>query len=160
MARPGCKPRPVAERFWEKVQPVMGCWIWTACRNDAGYGVILIGSKVKGCERRATLAHRWAYESLAGPIPEGLCIDHLCRVRCCVNPAHMEPVTLAENLRRGDHTSVLADRNRAKTHCRHGHPYSGDNVYRRPGGGRTCRTCHRANEAKYRAERKGARLAS
>lgn len=69
-----------------------GCWLWQGCLNVRGYGQLGKGSRA---------AHRVFYERHVGPIPEGLTIDHLCRVRHCVNPAHMEPVTVAENVRRG-----------------------------------------------------------
>lgn len=76
------------ECFWIKVQKTSGCWNWQAAKNQ-GYGTF-----------RGQRAHRWAYEKLVGPIPEGLTIDHLCRNRGCVNPSHMEPVTASENARR------------------------------------------------------------
>ena len=70
-----------------------GCWLWTGCTNRGGYGL----TKFRG---RTTGAHRAVYRLLVGPIPEGLDLDHLCSVRLCVNPAHLEPVTHAENVRR------------------------------------------------------------
>jgi hypothetical protein len=105
------------------VDPESGCWLWVGVVNAAGYG-----------QSGRGYAHRVNYEDTVGPVPEGLELDHLCRVRHCVNPAHLEPVTHAENMRR----SVLA-----RTHCRKGHPYEGDNlmsVSTRPNA-RICRTC-------------------
>lgn len=75
-----------------------GCWLWTGCRSN-GYGQI-------GMDGRMMLAHRLAYELIIGPIPTGLHIDHLCRTPLCVNPAHLEPVTPAENIRRGDNAAA------------------------------------------------------
>jgi hypothetical protein len=89
--------RPLAERFWEKVAKGEGCWLWTGARLRGGYGTINAG----GHAATSLLAHRVAYELVRGPIPDGLQIDHLCRNRACVNPYHMEPVSQAENLRRG-----------------------------------------------------------
>lgn len=120
-------------RFWPKVNKTPACWLWTAGTDAAGYGRF----KVDGV---AAVAHRYAYELLCGPIPDGLQIDHLCRVRHCVNPAHMEPVTLVENVRRGDSFSA---QNAAKTYCANGHPYDEANTYMRPDGGRGCRSCRR-----------------
>lgn len=82
-------------RFWAKVAITPSCWLWQGWADRDGYGALDVGG-------RFTRAHRFAYEELVGPIPDGLTIDHLCRVRNCVNPDHMEPVTLAENTRRAN----------------------------------------------------------
>jgi len=81
-------------------EPNTGCWLWTASTNKNGYGQFRFGSQVDGT-RTMVLAHRWAYEHLVGPIPEGLQLDHLCRAPWCVNPEHLEPVTNRENTVRG-----------------------------------------------------------
>lgn len=88
----GLLPRPLtrAERFWSKVEKTDGCWLWTSTTNENGYGRFSI-------KRRFVSAHRLAYEMTVGPIPDGLTIDHLCRVRSCVRPEHLEAVTLQEN---------------------------------------------------------------
>lgn len=87
------KPDAVA-RFWSKVDKRPGgCWLWTGTMLRSGYGQFRLGL---GHVR----AHRFAYELLVGPIPEGLTLDHLCRVTACVNPLHLEPVTLSENVKR------------------------------------------------------------
>ena len=127
------------ERFEEKYipEPNSGCWLWTAATNGNGYGVIRLGP------RPASMgyAHRVSYELHKGPIPEGLVIDHLCRVTLCVNPDHLEVVTHRENLLRGVGFSAV---NAKKTHCLQGHPLSGDNLLSRKDGSRCCRTCHNA----------------
>ena len=125
------------ERFWPKVDKdgPGGCWLWTASIKPQGYGEM----RVDGVN---CYAHRISYEHHKGPIPEGYQIDHLCRVRHCVNPDHLEAVTQAENIRRAPNY------NRAKTHCQYGHPYSGDNLYVLGNGWRYCRECQR----RYRRE--------
>lgn len=105
------------------------CWIWTGADNGRGYGK----AKVSG---RSVYVHRAAYEALVGPIPAGLDLDHLCRNRGCYNPAHLEPVTRAENLRRGANGVLLIA-------CPAGHAYDGANTYLDPNGGKRCRRCHR-----------------
>lgn len=80
------------DRFWARVE-IGVCWTWIGS-TDRGYGVF-------GAQGRYFRAHRWAWEALVGPIPEGLHLDHLCRNPSCVNPDHLEPVTQAENIRRG-----------------------------------------------------------
>ena len=133
--------RPVEDRFWEKVEPTGFCWLWTATTCQAGYGRFWLDGRLEG-------AHRVAYELMVGPIPDGLHIDHLCRIPACVNPDHLEPVEPAENTRRGYvgliPGKIRGDQQRAKTHCPHGHPFAGDNLYVSPRGHRTCKTCRRA----------------
>lgn len=96
------------------------------------------------------MVHVATYEEWVGPVASGLTIDHLCRVRDCCNPEHLEPVTHRENLLRGDTVSA---RNVAKTHCPQGHPYSGENLILRhyPNRvGRVCRACRdQRNHARY-----------
>jgi hypothetical protein len=106
------------------------CWNWTGCLNDKGYGLISFGG-------RNYRAHRIVWELFNGPFPRGLEADHLCRNRRCVNPAHIEPVTHQENMRRGNGGAHFA----AKTHCPQGHPYAGDNLYTRSDGARVCKAC-------------------
>lgn len=74
-------------------EPTTGCWLWFGRLTGKGYGAT-------NKDGRYINAHRASYELVKGPIPDGLEIDHLCRVRCCVNPDHLEAVTHAENLRR------------------------------------------------------------
>jgi len=124
----------VADRFWEKTQPcpMSGCWLWVGSWTGAGYGNAWSEGKA------GVLCHRIFYEALVGPIPHGLQLDHLCRVTCCVNPAHLEPVTNWENTLRGDNNIAKLAK---KTHCPKGHPYDEKNTRRRDRGGRECRRC-------------------
>lgn len=110
-----------------------GCWLWTSPLPPSGYARYTIGYK-------AYQAHRLSYETYIGPIPDGLQLDHLCRVRHCVNPTHVEPVTNWENLKRGVGPSAI---NARKTRCNRGHPYTEDNTHINPAGARRCRKCHR-----------------
>jgi hypothetical protein len=139
--------QPLEERFWAKVDKHGdGCWLWTGA-TSAGYGHIFVaGRKGRG---RLSLAHRVSYEMHVGPIPVGLDLDHLCRVRNCVNPAHLEPVTRQVNLARGiGFTMERRNSHREKTHCPRGHEYVGENLYVRPSGHRVCRACRRIREGK------------
>ncbi len=105
-----------------------GCWLWTGEVTPKGYG----RGRFAG---QRIYAHRLAYELFVGPFPDGLVTDHLCRNRRCVNPAHLEPVTNAENVARG----MLG---RSLTHCKRGHEFTPENTYRY-GGTRACRACAR-----------------
>jgi hypothetical protein len=121
-----------------------GCWIWTAETGRDGYG----RTKADG---RRVMAHRLVYTLLAGPIPAGLQLDHLCRVRSCVNPAHLEPVTSRENTLRSEGPAA---KNHDKDECLNGHPFDSINTYVRPDGkGRHCKACHRARNRVWMASR-------
>lgn len=136
----------VAEKF--EISPD-GCWLWTAYLNPTGYGQVRINGRTR-------LAHRVVYESVVGPIPDGLELDHLCRIRACVNPEHLEPVTHAENMRRGD-TPWIAQRYAERTHCGHGHPFDEANTYWAEGGRRRrCRACKAAINRRWYEARKAA----
>ena len=141
--------RNVEERFWEKVQKTDTCWFWTSMIDAWGYGRFKV--KVGPGKYRNQMAHRIAYEWLVGPIPEGLSIDHLCRVPHCVNPAHMEAVPIGVNVNRGNPSWKQKAR---RTHCNQGHPYDEANTYRFKNT-RQCRKCNAANAVKRRAARRG-----
>ncbi|MEE8207870.1 MAG: HNH endonuclease signature motif containing protein [Nitrosomonadaceae bacterium] len=128
-----------SERFKEKCEKVTesGCIIWICSTDKNGYGTTQYNGKV-------TYAHRAAYIEKNGEIPNGLEIDHLCRVRSCVNPDHLEAVTHKENCNRSISHNTL------KTHCPEGHPYSGDNLYfYKKGNKRDCKACARERDKKY-----------
>jgi hypothetical protein len=144
------KKPSIEERFWAKVDASGDCWEWTAGRTTMGYGAFKY--------KHYSLAHRFAYELLVGPIAGNLVLDHLCRNRICVNPDHLEPVTLEENIRRGVAGKVAGAKERAKTHCPRGHEYSETNTYVVPKTGhRRCKTCHRESVARsYRIRKRAA----
>lgn len=91
-------PPTVLERFWSKVDQSGDCWLWQGYKSGGGYGQLWY--KDEGGRKRTRMAHRFVYEVLVGPIPVGLTLDHLCFVRNCVRPDHLEPVTREENTRR------------------------------------------------------------
>lgn len=120
-----------------------GCWIWTGPLDKGGYAKFFV--READGKTHGYLAHRWLYKRLIGPITEAT-LDHRCRVRRCVNPLHLEPVTQRTNILRGE---GLAAKNAEKTRCPHGHEYSDENTYRTPSGGRQCRICERARCRRY-----------
>lgn len=127
------------QRFWDKVEFAEdGCWVWIGAKISNGYGRF----KWQG---RMYLAHRVSYLILVGPIPEELVIDHLCRVRHCVNPDHMELVTFLENVQRGERATM--------THCDRGHLFDERNTHYRSGGRRRCLACERDRNKVYREKR-------
>lgn len=125
-----------------EVDAESGCWLWTGPRSRLGYPTLKVGDEHG--------AHRLAYRLWKGSIPDGLTIDHLCRVRHCVNPEHLEPVTQRVNSIRG--TSPFAV-NAQKTHCKHGHEFTPENTMRSPSlnGRRRCRACYNALRRRRRA---------
>lgn len=117
-----------------------GCWNWQKAIRDDGYGRAL-----------GEMAHRLSYLAHVGPIGKGLDIDHLCRNRSCVNPAHLEPVTRKENLRRGIGIQLQREKAAARSTCSSGHELTSGNVYIRPSdGARLCRECRRLQDIKDR----------
>lgn len=114
-------PRTALGRFWAKVDKSGECWLWTAGVDGSGYGTFKV-------DRRTWRVHRWIYLVTFGSLDKGLTIDHLCNVRTCVNPAHLEAVSAKENTARG------AAR---RTHCRRGHEYTEATVY----WNRSCKVC-------------------
>lgn len=132
-----------------------GCWLWTAGHHELGYGMLSVRVVRDGRAVRTTrMAHRISYTTAKGPIPEGLQIDHLCRVPACVNPAHLEAVTIRENLMRG---VGVAAKNAAKTHCHRGHEFTPENTRTTFQGGapkRVCRECGNARDRAFRAQKR------
>lgn len=120
-------------------EPNSGCWLWLGRLNPDGYGGL--GHKYS--------AHRVSHEVFSGPVPEGKEIDHICGVRCCVNPQHLRAVTHRENIYSSKGPAALC---RLKTACVRGHPLSGANLVRTSQGKRQCRTCQRFRQQK--ADRK------
>lgn len=131
------KQRDPLDRFIDKIVPTSwGCWLWTGKPNSEGYGRFTVSTGV------VVRAHRWAYEHWIGPIPDGMVLDHVkargCRSTMCVNAAHLESVTQAENVARGRAGQPYSDR----THCPQGHEYTEENTYRWRNN-RYCRQCQR-----------------
>ncbi len=129
---------PVDVRFWAKVNKTETCWLWVGAVTDNGYGNFRK-------KRKSIPAHRVSYELLIGPIPDGLELDHLCRVRNCVNPEHLEPVTRQENVKRGvgwAGENGNAGARKRRTHCNQGHEFTPENTgIRSDGEGRLCKKC-------------------
>ncbi|GHD70243.1 hypothetical protein GCM10010317_077140 [Streptomyces mirabilis] len=127
------------------------CWQWTGTINRGGYGRISI--KFDDGWRPCSV-HRVAYQIFIGPIPDGLELDHLCRVRHCCNPWHLEPVTKTVNIRRGLVPITFGSWWRDRTHCVNGHEYTPDTTRWTPDGKRKCRPCERIHNRASRARHK------
>ncbi len=127
------------KRFWSKVEKTEGCWIWNGS-IDKGYGKFSVTTARGIYKTRA--AYRISYGVLKKDIPNGLTIDHLCRNKRCVNPEHLEAVTMKVNCLRGIGISAI---NARKKFCIRGHPLSGKNLYIQPSAptSRYCRMCKR-----------------
>jgi hypothetical protein len=122
--------------FWSHVEPTGFCWSWTGGTNGR-YGQMQYGGSPK-------MAHRISYELMVGEIPTGMVIDHLCRNTLCVNPDHLEPVTQKINIERSIRIpSRYGEYRRSMTHCKRGHPLSGENLYVHQDK-RHCRACRKA----------------
>lgn len=122
-----------------------GCWLWQKSKRSSGYGQICFDGRIE-------YVHRVSYEVFVGPIPEGQEIDHLCRVRHCANPKHLEPVSHADNIRRSD---AVMGVNHRKTSCSNGHPFDEKNT-RHKNGRRYCRACDADHHRNARASKRSA----
>ena len=138
-----CMPprsRSPFERFERLVDKTETCWTWLGNVSPEGYGRF-------GFRGRTDQAHRVAFELYMGPIAPDLVIDHLCRNRRCVNPAHLDPVSTAENVKRATSLEVLGT-------CKRGHPATPENVYIRGNGQRMCRPCSLERNRRWYADRR------
>lgn len=136
-----------SERIFGRIDASGPCWEWLGFRNDRGYGVMTF-------QRVSRYVHRRVWELLVGPVPQGLELDHLCRNHACCNPDHLEPVTHAENVRRGASAAVAVDVLRRryespKKFCKRGHVLD-DEAYVHDGR-RQCRACRRITAAQRKA---------
>jgi hypothetical protein len=134
-----------AVRFWAKVDKSGDCWEWLAATSRGGYGLFKANR-----ETTTAYAHRIAYELMVGTIPEGLTIDHLCRNRRCVNPAHLEAVTRGVNTRRA------YDARGPMTECSKGHAIEGYNALPRSDGRVRCRQCQRKTATEWQRRKTAA----
>lgn len=145
------KASPIVARLIERIRfDADGCWTWMGTKDQLGYGRIRVG----GSHPQAV--HRVAYEICVGPIAGGLELDHLCRNRACLNPAHLEAVTRRENIMRSSNFAAV---NARKTHCPQGHEYNEENTcIGKPSAplNRICRVCSRERMARKRAAAKNA----
>ena len=131
-------PRNTVEKIRDRCVelPWSGCWVWMGLVCSEGYARFKLNCKGQN-------GHRAMYVALRGPIAKDLTVDHLCRVRCCVNPAHMELVTIQENCHRQER----------KTHRKHGHAFTDDNTFLDTNGCRNCRTCRLNRLRRWRLKR-------
>lgn len=133
----------IETRFIAKVSvSETGCWLWNGYVDKKGYGVFGVGN------RKLSKAHRYSYERFIGKVPDGLFLDHLCRVRNCVNPHHLEPVTNQENVIRGFFARG------PRKNCKKGHPFTEENTYINPRRVMCCKTCQKVATKSYNEKRK------
>lgn len=147
----------LSERIASKFRiDAKGCWRWTGYVAPSGYARQTWTMPGDG-KKRSHSAHRLSYMMFKGDLIDGMEIDHLCRVRDCINPAHLEQVTRRVNTLRSNAPSA---KNAVKTRCPKGHPYSGKNLYTGPNGARYCRICTRENARRYCKRKALAKLAA
>lgn len=132
------------DSFRAKIDMNGGCWLWTGRLNRDEYGCFDIGKK-------NYLAHRISYMFFVKDVGT-LQLHHLCEVKNCVNPSHLQPITITEHLK--------LQKSASKTHCVNGHEYTPENTYRGPRGWRQCRICVCSWAKKYQSKKRGERVAA
>lgn len=148
----GPKPIPVELRFWTKVdlpEDLELCWKWLGGQSS-GYGRFSIDSSLVA-NRKQVPAHRFAYEYFHGPLAKDLVLHHICKNTLCVNPKHLQPLSIKEHVAQSISVGVMvAALQSVKTHCPKGHPYEGSNLSIRRDGSRVCRECKRQRYNEWR----------
>jgi hypothetical protein len=140
-----------AKRIFDNVEKSeSGCWEWTRSLDSHGYAQSRIGSRLDGSDK-CVLLHRWVYERLVGPIPEGLVIDHLCENRKCLNPLHFSTVTALQNTARQDYST-----RRRRSHCKYGHDMT--TAWIQSNGTRRCRPCGLRHQRERRQRRRDEKI--
>lgn len=142
----------IADRWMP--EPNSGCWLWLGTLDQNGYGTCR-HQAIRLAGLTTTNAHRVSFILSGGVIPPGHELDHLCRVRCCINPAHLEAVTHAENMRRGMSTQRVREYFATRTHCKRGHALIGDNIFLRADGRRQCQECRRMTSRAFEIRNPG-----
>ena len=143
-SKPGRAPIDIAIRLMDRFElSTDGCWNWTGKLDEDGYGHLQAYPKKDHINKTA---HRASYELFVGPVAPGLQLHHKCENPCCINPSHLEPLTPLAHVAKSPNTLTFV--NMEKTHCIHGHPLSGANLYFSNSGKRSCRECRRINGAR------------
>ncbi len=133
-----------AQEIFGNTEVIDSCWKWMGSMYKSGYGKI---------GKRGYPVHRIAYQLVKNEVPRDMCLDHLCKNRDCINPDHLEVVTLVDNVMRGDSQHAI---NARKTHCKNGHEFTTANTYRRRDRRtRECKTCRNGAVSKYIAKKEG-----
>ena len=146
------KTRPPVDRVMDRVEvDYFGCWLYTGPLDRDGYGMTSVPSSTAKRGWGTRRVHRVLYDYFREIVPDDMTLDHACRVRSCVNPDHLQICTSGENVMRGN---SLQAQYAARTHCKNGHVFDGDNLFKRASGqGRGCRACQKAGEKRYRVKK-------
>ena len=130
----------LVSNFLSKIELFGECWIWSGYVSKGGYGQFSVG-------RKTVLAHRFSHFAFIGDVADDLQVDHVCRNPSCVNPDHLQAITRIQNRRRGK--DIIGGE--VRTHCRHGHMLSAENVYEWRGK-KACKVCRRNSVRKFRKD--------
>ena len=140
--------KSILEKLSDKFIKTNTCWLWTGSTSKGGYG------KISMKDDTTIMAHRAMYELLVGPIEDGLTLDHLCRNPSCINPEHLEPVTIQENIARAKNQVTTINKN--KEYCNSGHRFSIKNTYRKKDrDNRECRQCRKEATLRFFKNKQG-----